>query len=109
MGVTRTSLSQVASMLKEKVAFLQIHDQALFGRDYRDHLTESLKVKMQSIKAITVVSKSRTERVPFERALHFIKEGQMGGKNSGRITTVNIICSKRKETFIATIEFHFQL
>ena len=39
MVVTRTSLAQVASMLKEKVAFLQKHDQALFGRDYRDHLT----------------------------------------------------------------------
>ena len=64
---------------------------------------------MLSIKAITEVSKSRTERVPFERALDFIKEGQMGDKNSGRIATVNTFCSKRKETFIATIEFYFQL
>ena len=45
LGVTGTSSSQVASMLKEKAAFLQKHDQALFGKDFRDHLTESLKVK----------------------------------------------------------------
>ena len=42
LGVTGTSSSQVASMLKEKAAFLQKHDQALFGKDFRDHLTESL-------------------------------------------------------------------
>ena len=43
LGVTGTSSSQAASMLKEKAAFLQKHDQALFEKDFRDHLTESLK------------------------------------------------------------------
>ena len=43
LGVTGTSPSQVASLLKENVAFLQKHDQALFEKDFRDHLTESLK------------------------------------------------------------------
>ena len=42
LGVTGTSSSQVASVLKEKAAFLQKHNQALFGKDFRDHLTESL-------------------------------------------------------------------
>ena len=46
LGVTWTSSSQVASMLKGKTAFLQKHDQALFGEDFRDHLTKSLKAKM---------------------------------------------------------------
>ena len=40
LGVTGTSSSQVASMLREKVAFLEKDDQALFGKDFRDHLTE---------------------------------------------------------------------
>ena len=40
VGVTGTSSLEVASMLKEKAAFLQKHDQALFGKDFRD---ESLK------------------------------------------------------------------
>ena len=38
-----------------------------------------------------------TERGPLERAPYFIKEGQMGDKNSGRTTTANTFCSKRKE------------
>ena len=76
LGVTETSSSQVASMLKEKAAFLQKHDKALFGKDFRDHLTKTLKAKEQSVKAIA-------ERNPFERAPHFIKEGKMGCKNSG--------------------------
>ena len=42
-GITGTPSSQVASMIKEKTAFLQKHDQALFRKDFRDHLTKSLK------------------------------------------------------------------
>ena len=37
------------------------------------------------------------ERGPFNRASYFIKEFQIGGKNSGRTTTVNTFCSERKE------------
>ena len=67
LGVTGTSPSQVASMLlKEKTKLLQKHNQALFGKVFRDHLTAnlSLKVKKQSkkqfkaIEAIEEVSKS---------------------------------------------------
>ena len=43
LGVTGTSSSQAASMLIEKAAFLQKHDQALFEKDFRNYLTESLK------------------------------------------------------------------
>ena len=107
LGVTGTSSSQVASMLKEKAAFLQKHDQALFRKDFRDHLTGSLKAKKQSIEAITEVSKSPTGRGPFERAPHFIKEGQMGGKNSDRTTTVNTFCSKRKEPLHSNSQISF--
>ena len=32
LGVTETSSSQVASMLKEKEEFLQKHDNGLFGK-----------------------------------------------------------------------------
>ena len=34
LGVTGTFSSQVASVLKEKAAFLQKHDQVLFGKDF---------------------------------------------------------------------------
>ena len=51
MRITETSLLQVASMLKEKTAFLQKHDQMLFEIDFRDHLTKSLKAKKQTIAA----------------------------------------------------------
>ena len=57
MRITETSLLQVASMLKEKAAFLQKHDQMLFEIDFRDHLTKSLKAKKQTIAAIAEVSK----------------------------------------------------
>ena len=53
---------QVASMLKEKAAFLQKHDQVLFGKYFRDHLTESLKAKKQSIEALAEVNKSINKR-----------------------------------------------
>ena len=68
-----------------------------FGKDFRDHLTESLKAKKESIDAIAEVSKSTNRKRPFPEAPHFIKEGQTGGKNSGPATTVNTFCSKRKE------------
>ena len=84
--VTGTSSSQVASVLKEKVAFLQKHDQALFGKDFRSHLTKILKAKKQSIEAIAEVSKSTNRKRPFERSPYFIKEDQMegGGGQKGR-------------------------
>ena len=58
-------------MLKEKAAFLQKHDQALFGKDFRDHLTESLKAKKQSIDAIAEVSKSTNRKRPFREGPSF--------------------------------------
>ena len=74
LGVTGTSSSQVASMLKEKAAFLQKHDQAHFPKDFRDHLTGSLKAKKQSIEAIAEIVNLPRERGPFKCAPHFIKE-----------------------------------
>ena len=65
MGVTGTSSSQVALMLKEKAAFLQKHNQALFGKYFRDHLTENLKAKKQFIEALEEVSKSTNKKRPF--------------------------------------------
>ena len=87
-------------MLKEKATFLQIHDQVLFGKDFRDQLTEILTGKNQSIDATAEVSKLRTANGPFERGPHFIKEDHViGGKNSDRTTIVNTFYSKRKEPF----------
>ena len=65
LGVTGTSSSPSASMLKEKAAFLQKHDQALFGKDFRDHITKSLKAKKPSTEAIAEVSKSTSRKRPF--------------------------------------------
>ena len=65
LDVTGASSSQVASMFKEKAAFLQKHDQALFRRDFRNYLTKSLKAKKQSIEAIAEVSKSTNRKRPF--------------------------------------------
>ena len=79
LGVTGTSSSQVTSMLKEKVAFLQKHDQAPFGKDFRAHLTESLKAKKQSIEAITEVSKSTNRKRPFQEGPSFYQ----GSPNEG--------------------------
>ena len=83
-------------MLKQKAAFLQKHDQALFGKDFRDHLTESLKAKKQSIEVIAEVSKSTSRKRPFREGPSFY-QGKTGGKNSGPTTTVNTFCSKRKK------------
>ena len=65
LGVTGTSSSQVAPMLKEKAAFLQKHNQVFFGKDFRDHLTKSLKAKKQSIEVLAEVSKSTNRKKPF--------------------------------------------
>ena len=80
LGITGTSSSQVALLLKEKAEFLRKHDQAFFGKDFRDNLTESLKAKKQSIKAIAEVNKSTNRKKPLSRKA---KWGG-GGKNSGR-------------------------
>ena len=80
MGVTGTSSLEVASMLKEKAAFLQKHDQALFGKDFRDHLTESLKAKKQSIDAIAEVSKSTNRKRPFREGPSFYQGRPNGGQ-----------------------------
>ena len=67
-------------MLKEKAAFLRKHDQALFGKDFRDHLTESLKAKKQSIEAITEVSKCTNRKRPFRKSPAFYQ----GRPNNGQ-------------------------
>ena len=67
-------------MLKEKAAFLQKHDQALFGKDFRDHLTESLKAKKQSIDAIAEVSKSTNRKRPFREGPSFYQGRPNGGQ-----------------------------
>ena len=89
---------------RKKVAFLQKHDQAHYGKYLRDYLTESLKAKKQSIEVIA-------ERGPFERAPHFIKEDRMSGggrgKNSGRFTTH--FAPKEKNGITATTKFQFKL
>ena len=79
LGVTGTSSSQVASVLKEKAAFLQKHDQALFGKDFRDYLTESLKAKKKSIEPIAEVSKSKNRKRTFRESPSFYQ-----GKPNGR-------------------------
>ena len=80
LGVTGTSSSQVASMLREKLAFLEKDDQALFGKDFRDHLTERLKAKKQSIEAITEVSKSTNRNRPFREGSSFYQGRPNGGQ-----------------------------
>ena len=80
LGVTGTSSSQLASMVKEKAAFLQKHDEALFGNDFRDHLTESLKAKKQSIEAITEISKSTSRKRPFREGPSFYQGRPNGGQ-----------------------------
>ena len=80
LGVTRASLSQVASMLKEKTAFLQKHDHALFGKYFRDHLTESLKAKKQSIEAIAEVSKYTNKKRSFREGPSFYQGRPNGGQ-----------------------------
>ena len=86
LGVTGTSPSQVASILKEKTAFLQKHDEVLFEKDFRDYLSESLKAKKQSIEAIAEVNKTMNRKRPFRRVPHFLMEGQTGGGGEGQKT-----------------------
>ena len=52
----------------------------IFGKDFRDHLTVSLKAETQSIEATAEVSKSKNRKRPFESAPNLIKEGQMRAK-----------------------------
>ena len=78
LGVTGTSSSQVALVLKEKAAFLQKHDQALFGKDFRDHLTESLKAKKQSIEAIAEFIKCTNRKRPVREGPSFYQERPNG-------------------------------
>ena len=80
LGVTGTSSLQVASMIKEKAAFLQKLDQALFGKGFRDLLTESLKAKKQSIEAIAEVSKSNNRKRPFRDGPSFYQGKPNGGQ-----------------------------
>ena len=82
LGVIGTSSLQVASMLKEKAAFLQKHHQALFRKDFKDHLNESLTAKKQSIEAVTEVSKSTNRKSSFREGTSFYKAkwGGMGQK-----------------------------
>ena len=79
LAVTGTSSSQVASMLKEKLVFLRKHDQALFAKDFRDHLTKSLKAKTQSIAATAEVRKSTNRRRVIREGLSFYQ-----GRPNGR-------------------------
>ena len=83
LGTTGTSSSQVASMLKEKVAFLQKHDQTLFGKDFRDHLIESLQAKRQSIEAVAEVSKFTNRKRPFREGPSFY-QGSPNGRQKFR-------------------------
>ena len=64
LGVTGTSTTQVAAMLKEIASFLQKYDMALFGKEFTDNFTETIKAKKQSIEAITEVSRPNN-RQPF--------------------------------------------
>ena len=64
LGVTGTSTTQVAAMLKEKASFLQKHNKALFGKNFTDNLAETIKAKKQSIEGITEVSRPNN-RQPF--------------------------------------------
>ena len=64
LGVTGTSTTQVAAMLKEKTSFLQKHDKTLFRKGFTDNLAETIKAKKQPIKAITNASRPNN-RQPF--------------------------------------------
>ena len=83
LGATVTPSSQVASMLKEKVAFLQKHDQVLFGKYFRDHLNESLQAKRQYIEAVAEVSKSTNRKRTFREGPSFY-QGSPNGRQKFR-------------------------
>ena len=96
LGVTGTTSSQAASMLKEKTVFLQNHDQALLGKYFRDHLTKSLEAKKQSIEAIAKVSKSTNRKRPFREGPSFY-QGRPKIQKFRSNYNDKYICSKRKE------------
>ena len=64
---------QVASMLKEKAAFLQKHNQVQFGKDFRDHLTESLLQKLVNLP-------TKREGISFCQGSQ--RDGGMGGEGA---------------------------
>ena len=96
LGVTGTSSSQVASMLKEKAAFLQKHDQAIFGKDFKHHLTESLKAKKQSIETIAEVSKYTNKKRSFREGPSFYQERPNGGQKFRSNYNGNYILFQKK-------------
>ena len=69
----------------------------IFGKDFRDHITESLKAETQYIEATAEVSKSNNRKRPFREGPSFDQGRPNAGKNSDRNTMVNTFCSKRKE------------
>ena len=108
--VTGTSSSQVASMLKEKAAFLEKHNHALFEQNIRGHLTKSLKAKKQSIKAIAEVIKSTNRKRPFREGPSFYQGRSNGGpKFRSNYSNKCILFSKKGIPSTARAKFHFQL
>ena len=79
LGVTGTSSSQVASILNEKAAFLRKHNQVLFRKGFRDHLSESLKGKKQFIEVTAELSKSTNRKRPFREGPSFYQGKPIGG------------------------------
>ena len=63
-GVTGTSTTLLAAMLKEKASFLQKHDKVLLGKGFTDNLSETIKAKKHSIETITEASRPNN-RQPF--------------------------------------------
>ena len=63
LGLTGTSITQVAALLKEKVSFFEKHDKASFGKEFKDTLAETIKSKKQSIEAITEVSMLKSRQL----------------------------------------------
>ena len=86
LGVTETSTTQIAAMLKEKASFLQKHDKALFGKELTDNLAETIKAKRQSIVAITEVSRPNN-RQPFRGGP---SQNKMGGGTDSTTTKATI-------------------
>ena len=48
LGSVMNSQYQVKSMLKEKASLLQIHDEYLFGKTFRNHIADTIKSKKQT-------------------------------------------------------------
>ena len=77
LGVTGTSTTHVAAMLKEKVSFLQKHNKALCGKEFTDNLAETINAKNQSIKTITETIRPNSR--------HFFRGGPSQNKMGGRL------------------------